>query len=173
MPMKAFRSSLPAITAIAGVLFAGSAMFNDAAIASPAVVLSSSAGPPTSTVTVTGSGFTASTLVDIYFDINDVCLSIASDAGAVSCSIKIPKEAQPQTHWISAVQRDNFTGAQKPFIVRTDWPQFHGLNAKHTGFNPYENVINQSNVRNLDILWQAEIGATRGTPVVWAHRVYI
>src|SRR4051794_30942334 len=98
MPMQAFRSSLPAITAIAGVLFAGWTMFTEAAMAPPTVVLASAAGPPTRTVTVTGRGFTGSTVVAISFDINDVCLSIPSDAGAVGCSIKIPKEAHPQTH---------------------------------------------------------------------------
>src|SRR5205823_11909597 len=114
-------------------------------------------------------------LVDVYFDTTDLCLTIASGTGNVSCTIKIPKDAQPQTHWISAVQRSTSTGAQKSFIVRTDWSQFHGMNAKHTGFNPYENTINASSVRNLDTLWQAPIGqwGSRGTPAVWGGRVFI
>jgi outer membrane protein assembly factor BamB len=132
-------------------------------------------GPPTTTVTVSGTSFGANVLVDIYFDTTDLCLAIASGAGNISCTIKIPKDAQPQTHWISAVQRSTSTGAQKSFVVRTDWTQFHGMNAKHTGFNPFENTINAANVRNLDILWQAPIGpsGSHGTPAVVGSKVYV
>jgi hypothetical protein len=71
----------------------------------------------TTTVTVTGSGFSACALVDIYFDTTDLCLAIAGGTGNIRCVIAIPKETQPQTHWISAVQRSTSTGAQKSFIV--------------------------------------------------------
>jgi outer membrane protein assembly factor BamB len=171
--MKDFGSSLPLKTGVAVLSLWTAAMLCETAIAAPAMSLSSLAGPPTTTVTVSGTGFSASAQVDIYFDTTDLCLAVASGAGAISCAIKVPKDAQPQTHYISAIQRNTGTGAQKSFIVRTDWAQFHGRDAKHTGFNPYENTINPSNVRNLDILWQASIGQTRGTPAVWGSRVYI
>ena len=180
--MKIFEllgALIPAKAAAAGLSFlvaglvAGS--FCDRALAAPALSLSLAAGPPTTTVTVLGTGFSASALVDVYFDLTDLCLTIASDTGNVICAIKVPNDAQPQTHWISAVQRSTSTGAQKAFVVHTDWTQFHGLNAKHTGFNPFENTLNTSNVRNLDTLWQAPIGTsgTYSTPVVWNGKVYI
>jgi outer membrane protein assembly factor BamB len=173
--MKISRLSLPVAAAIAGSLFTASAMLCGTAVAAPALSLSLAAGPPTTTITVSGTGFSASALVDIYFDMTDLCLSIASGTGSVSCAIKVPKEAQPQTLWISAVQRNTSTGAQKAFVVRTDWTQFHGRDAKHTGFNPFENTLNTSNVANLDILWQASIGSlgTNGTPAVAGGKVYI
>jgi eukaryotic-like serine/threonine-protein kinase len=173
--MKDFGSSLPLKTGVAVLSLWAAAMLCETAIAAPAMGLSALIGPPTTTVTVAGTGFSASALVDIYFDTTDLCLAVASDAGAISCVIKVPKDAQPQTHYISAIQRNTGTGAQKSFQVRTDWAQFHGRDAKHTGFNPYENTLNTSNVAGLDILWQAPIGAsgTNGTPVVSGSKVYI
>lgn len=168
-----FSTSLrTGVTAALLLLFSATAL-SPVASAAPAMLLAPPAGPPTTTITVSGTGFSPSALVDVYFDVTDLCLSIANVAGNASCAIKVPKDAQPQTHWISMVQRSTGTGAQKSFVVRTDWTEFRGMNPKHTGFNPYENTIDASNVRNLDTLWAASIGVTYSTPVVWAGRVYI
>ena len=131
--MKTYRSlssHLPAITLLAGLFFAASPILSGTVRAAPLVSLSPAVGPPKTTVNVSGTGFGANALVDIYFDMSDLCLTFASDTGTVSCAIKVPKDAQPQTHWISAVQRSTSTGAQKAFVVRTDWTQFHGRDAK-------------------------------------------
>src|SRR5438094_8541580 len=122
----------------AGVL-AGAFLTFDVAFAAPAVTSSPASGPPTTKITVTGTGFGANAAVDVYFDLTDLCLALASDTGGFTCTIKAPQDAQPQTQWISAVQRNTGTGVQKPFAIHTDWAQFHGQNAKHTGYNPYEN----------------------------------
>jgi hypothetical protein len=145
------------------------------AAAAPAVTLAPATGPPTTTITVSGTGFNIIQAVDIYFDTTDACLSVSDAAGAFSCTIKAPAGAQPQNHWITAIGRKDGSAAQKAFTVRTDWAQFHGMNAKHTGFNPYENTIDTSNVRNLDILWTAPLGpfAPSSAPVVVGGRVYI
>ena len=82
----------------AGLLLWSIATISEPALAAPAVSLSPAAGPPTTTVNVSGTGFSASALVDIYFDTTDLCLTIANGTGNVACSIKIPKDAQPQTH---------------------------------------------------------------------------
>src|SRR5438552_13691321 len=169
--MKPFQLSRPwrptRATAISLLLLAAGS-YSAPALATPAVSLSLPAGPPTTPVIVTGTGFSPSAAVDIYFDTTDLWLTIADGTGKASCAIKVPKDAQPQTHWISAVQRSTSTGAQKAFVARTDWAQFHGRDAKHTGFNPFENTLNTSNVGNLDILWQASIGSlgTNGAPAV-------
>ena len=50
-----------------------------AALAAPVVTLSPVVGPPTTIVTVAGTGFGTTEAVDIYFDTTDLCL-IATDA---------------------------------------------------------------------------------------------
>jgi outer membrane protein assembly factor BamB len=155
--------------------FAALSLVLQSAFAAPAVTLAPGVGPPTTSVTVNGTGFGAGALVDVYFDTTHLCLTFATPAGAANCTIRVPKDAQPQVHWISAVQRSTLTGAQKPFTVRTDWPQFHGRNATHNGRNLLENTIDGANAGDLDTLWIADIGpmGTWSTPAVWSGKVYI
>ena len=115
--MNVFGLSLVSKTGIAVLSVWAGAMLCDTAVAAPAMSVSPPAGPPNTSVTVSGTGFSASALVDIYFDTTDLCLAIAGGTGNIRCVIAIPKETQPQTHWISAVQRSTSTGAQKSFIV--------------------------------------------------------
>ena len=145
------------------------------ALAAPVVTLAPNIGPPTKSVTVSGTGFGAFAAVDVFFDTMDLCLVFANGAGAVSCVIKVPKDAQPQNHWVSMLQRNTGTGSQKPFLVRTDMGQFHGRNAAHSGVNPFENTLNVNNVGDLDTLWTARIGpyGTKGTAVVAGGKVYV
>jgi outer membrane protein assembly factor BamB len=155
--------------------FAGFFLFCGLALAAPSITLSPRVGPPTTKVDVSGTGYGANAVVDIYFDTTDLCLVIATGSGDISCRIKVPKEAQPHAHWISAIQRGTNTGAQKPFTVRTNWAQFHGRDARHTGFNSFENTITTANVSQLDILWRAPTAAsgTATTPAVAGGNVYI
>lgn len=143
-------------------------------LAAPAVAVAPNNGPPTTNISVSGSGFGANAAVDIYFDESDLCLALANAAGAISCILKVPASAQPQQHWISAVQRSTGTGAQKAFVVRTNLAQFHGRNAAHSGVNPFENTISVSNVGSLDLLWTQPVGASGadGSPIVFQGNVY-
>jgi PQQ-like domain/IPT/TIG domain len=155
---------------IVPILFASAV----AALAAPALTLSPAAGPPTTSITIAGTGFGATEAVDVYFDTTDLCLVATDGTGAFSCTLKAPANAQPQNHWITAVGRRDGLAAAKAFTVRTDWAQFHGLNSKHTGFNPYENTLSTSNVRNLDTLWDTPVGSfPYGAPTVVGGRVYI
>lgn len=141
--------------------------------AAPVLTLSRVVGPPKTTVTATVSGFAAGRTVDVYFDTTAKCLVITSTLGGGSCTLRVPIDTQPETHWISAVLRYTGTGAQRSFIVRTDWAQFHG-NASHTGYNQYENTVSASNVRNLDLAWAVPIGGVvYGSPVVGNGKVYL
>lgn len=164
--------SLPSRIALIliGLLFSAVAAF-----AVPAVTVAPAVGPPTAKTTVNGTGFAPSVLIEIYFDTTNLCLAVTNGSGAFSCQIRVPKDAQPQQHWVTAVQRYTGTAAQKPFTVRTDWAQFHGRNAAHIGRNPFENTINAANVGDLDTLWTAPIGPTGtfSTPAVFAGKVYI
>src|SRR5436190_11632160 len=85
--------------------FAGFFLFCGLALAAPSITLSPRIGPPTTTVDVSGTGYGANAAVDIYFDTTDVCLDIAGGTGGISCRIKVPREAQPHAHWITAVER--------------------------------------------------------------------
>jgi outer membrane protein assembly factor BamB len=150
-------------------------LVTSAALAAPAVTLAPAVGPPTTSVKVDGTGFDAYAAIDIFFDTADLCLTFANGAGSFSCTIKVPKDAQPQQHWISARQQSTATGAQKAFTVRTDMAQFHGRNALHSGVNPFENTLNAGNAGNLDVLWRKPIGpsGTYGSAVVAGGNVYV
>lgn len=143
--------------------------------AAPAVVLAPRIGPPTTAVTVAGSGFGAYKLVEIYIDTTNTCLAATSAAGSFSCQMKMPRTASPGTHWISAYERITGLSAQRPFLVRTDIAQYNGRNSAHTGNNPYENTITPANVAALDVLWTRPLGVagTNSTPVLAAGRVYV
>ena len=141
----------------------------------PAVSLSRKSGPPTSKLLVSGSGYKPSAEIDIYFDTKDEAKAIANGSGSFSnISIEAPASALPGKHWVSAVQRPGDTGAQAPFLVNTNWSQFH-FTPNHDGLNPYENVLNTHTVGNLSLLWTYTTGGPvlQSPPIVANGVVYI
>ena len=120
--------------------------------AAPAVTVKPTSGPPTTGITAQGSGFFAFEVVDVYFDTRDLVLSVTSETGGFSCSLKTPRSAIPGVHWITAVGRKSGSAAQKPFTVRSNWAMFR-YGPQHNGFNPYENVLSPSNVDELNLAW--------------------
>jgi outer membrane protein assembly factor BamB len=138
----------------AGVCFGG-----------PSISLSRKSGPPTSKLSVSGSGFKAYAEIDIYFDTKDEAKVIANGSGKFSkISIESPHLALPGKHWVSAVQRAGDTGAQAPFLVNTNWSQF-GFTSNGERANPYENVLNASTVGGLGLLWSYATNSGYGGPV--------
>jgi outer membrane protein assembly factor BamB len=118
----------------------------------PAISLSSSGGPPTTSLRVSGSGFAPYAKIDIYFDTRDEAVATANGSGSfLKIAISVPASALPGTHWVSAVERLGHTRARAKFLVRTDWRQFHNENMER--WNPYENVLNINNVGNLQEKW--------------------
>ena len=105
--------------------------------------------PPHDRDTSQRQGFTANEAVDVYFDTTDEFLATPT-ALALSRNheLDIPKSALPGSHWITAVGRKKGDSAQQLFTVRTDWPTY-GFDAENRGRNPYENVIDKSNVGTL------------------------
>src|SRR5579859_3269894 len=92
---------------------------------SQTITISPKNGPPTSRLTVGGSGFPANSAVDVYFDLTDLALVATDSTGSFSkLSIQAPKSALPGTHWVTAIARSNQAAAQTAFKVRTDWSQF-------------------------------------------------
>src|SRR6059058_3841317 len=72
------------------------------ALAAPAVTLSSSTGPPTTTLTVSGTGFAASSLVDVYWDLTQVAFGSTTSTGAMNpMTITVPASATPGTHQVT------------------------------------------------------------------------
>ena len=70
------------------------------------VRLSPGSGEPSSTVTVSGSGFGALEAVDVYFDTTDEALTVTSATGAFhGVKVSVPASAVPGTHWVTAAGR--------------------------------------------------------------------
>jgi outer membrane protein assembly factor BamB len=171
--MKAAKSS--GILLLALLLLAATA---EMAVATPKVTLSKKVAPPTTRMTVNGTGFEVTEAVDIYFDTEDQVLMATSATGAFSGSFIVPRAALPGRHWVTAIGRHSGLAAQKVLTVRSDWPTFR-FNGKRTGSNSYENLLNSTNVVGLDLAWSAAIGDgtlaqfPQPSPVVVGDVVYV
>jgi outer membrane protein assembly factor BamB len=144
------------------------------ALALPSETLSPVAGHPKITTKVSGSGFVPGEGVDVYFDTADELLVIADGAGNFSGKeLKVPADALPGTHWITALGRKDGEGAQAAFAVRTAWAE-HGFSPNGKRNNPYENVITAGNVSTLDVAWTATTGSVvSSSPAVANGIVYV
>jgi outer membrane protein assembly factor BamB len=147
------------------------------AFAAPTIALSVKIGHPTIATQVSGSGFTANEAVDVYFDTTDEFLTTADSTGAFpNHELDVPKDALPGSHWITAVGRQTGDSAQQLFAVRTDWKKYQFDAANH-GKNPYENVIEKSNVGTLALAWSYAVvdyrGALVGSPIVYKNLIYL
>jgi len=118
--------------------------------AQPAVSLSPKDGPPTTTLRVSGSGFTPYAQIDIYFDSQDQALAVADTAGAFrQVAIQAPKSAVPGNHWVTAAERSGHLVKQEIFEVHVNWTEFHTKDMHRE--NPYENVLSVDNVGRLHV----------------------
>jgi outer membrane protein assembly factor BamB len=131
------------------------ASFCDAQLA---VTPSPKTGSPTTNILVSGSGFPANAEIYIYFDSSYEALVYANSSGSFSkIKIQVPANAAPGEHWISAQITASETGTQTPFNVNTNWPEF-GFSPSGGRYNPYENVLDTSNVGSLEFKWSYYIG---------------
>jgi outer membrane protein assembly factor BamB len=82
----------------------------------------------------------------------------------------VPKGA----HIVRATGQASHLSAKASFIVRTDWTRFR-FDQNHTGVQPFENVLNTSNVPRLQLAWQAQLGelVEYSSPAVVKGVVYI
>ncbi len=168
---RPFRSIAVLLTAIFMVAVTAA----PAAAATPSVTLTPNIGPPTTYLTVSGSGFPDSTAVNIYFDLTDLALVVTSSTGTFSAiSIQVPNSAVPGTHYVTAVaEGTSGTAAQASYTVQTNWAQFH-YSAEHKGRNPYENVLNSTNVAAIDLDWTYTTGgALTSSPAISGGTVYV
>jgi len=149
-------------------------MFSTVCLAAPSITLSKKTGPPTSQILVSGRGFEPNVGVDIYFDTKDEVLVVTDGQGRFEkAKVYAPKQARPGQHWVTALERNNDKGAQQPFLVQTDWPQFH-FEADGTRLNPYENGLTPKTVRGLRLEWSYTTGnEVWSSPAVANGVVYV
>jgi outer membrane protein assembly factor BamB len=136
------------------------------AASAPAIKVNPNLGPPTSQPMVNGRKFGAKEAVDLYLDATDDLLIETSAKGAFAPQkLTIPANATPGTHWVTAIGRTTGDMAQKPFVVRTDWPQF-GFSALGGRQNPFENVVGTANAGQLATAWTAPFNTSSSAAVV-------
>jgi outer membrane protein assembly factor BamB len=140
-------------TAIFAFLIAACLLLCGIASATPSITLSKQSGPPTSGIQVSGRGFEPNVGVDIYFDTKDKALVVTNEKGEFrDAEIHAPRNAYPGEHWVTALERNNDKGSQKPFLVQTNWSQFR-FGPEHDAVNPFENVLDRHTVGGLGVKW--------------------
>jgi outer membrane protein assembly factor BamB len=156
------------------VLFGAMFSVPAGAVAQAALTVSPSVGPPTTRVTLTGSGFQVNETVDLSFDGHPTGQATADGQGGFSVQGKVPRPARPGSHTFSAVGESSGSTGHAPFAVRTDWPQFR-FDDRHDGVQPFENVLNSSNAKFMTEDWQAQLGdiVVNSSPAVVGGVVYI
>jgi outer membrane protein assembly factor BamB len=125
----------------------------------PSITRAPSEGPPTTTIMVSGQGFAPSTYLTIYLGRKAEITLITDITGSFQqATLKVGNDVLPGLKLITAVQSSTHEKAQAPFMVRTSWTQYN-FNSNHTGFNPYENVINRHKVEHLGLHWSFTTGS--------------
>jgi hypothetical protein len=122
------------------------------------ISLDPTAAPPTKAVTVSGAGFSAGEPVNVRFDATKVGTASADTGGAVRTKFAVPADATPGTHGVKVRGKTSGNKAKTTLLVRTNWRQY-GFDNARGGANPYENVINPSNVAGLHELWSAPVAS--------------
>lgn len=138
------------------------------------ITLSKASGPPTTKVTVNGTGFGSSETVITTFDTTTTLGSTTTDStGSFSLGITIPATSLPGQHSIQAKGKSSGLTVSRTFLVSTNWSQY-GYDYTHSGTNPYENVLLGTNVSNLTLDWSYPAGdSIVSSPAVANGVVYI
>jgi outer membrane protein assembly factor BamB len=141
--------------------------------AGTAITLSPKSGPPTTQVTVTGAGFSATETVLVAFDSTQVASATTASTGSFSTSFIVPRSALPGNHTVKATGQTSTRSTTATFLVRTNWAKFH-FGLTNSGDNPYENVIGPANVAKLNTAWTGATGGNNvSSPAVANGVVYI
>ena len=164
---------LRALTAVGLVSLLAGAVVAHPAGASPALTLSKTSGPPTTTLTIAGTGFGPSEQVTIRFDETEMAIVGTDSQGAFAQAVGVPGTAAPGTHTISATGQTSGVSAEASFLVRTNWRQYR-FDGAHTAVNPFENIIGVANAAALTEVWLGRATAPLVTaPAVVNGVVYV
>jgi hypothetical protein len=159
--------------AAASVILAVGLSAAPAAAVTTSITLKPAAGPPTSKVTVTGTGFGASETVAVDFSGTQVATAAASSTGTFSTTFTVPKSAPPGSDKVTATGQASGRSAKQNFLVRANWAQFH-FSPAGSGFNPYENVISPASVPGLKLAWtNNSAGSIGSSPAVAGGVLYV
>jgi len=142
--------------------------------ASPSVGTWPIAARPGTTISVSGSDFSPTEAVDLYFDTTDISLAVTDDSGSFSTSLTIPMKASYAIHWITAVGRQSGLAAQVTFqVIRAGWPEFRH-DAGHSGYLYNEVVLSRATVGGLGLDWSYTTGdAIEASPAVADGVAYV
>ncbi len=132
---------------------------SEAGTSTAALTLSKTKAPPTAVVLVNGSGFGAGEQVDLSIDASPLATAQTDPVGGFSQQVTIPADTLPGSHPISALGEQSGLGARHHFTVRANWAAFR-FNGQHRGYNPFENILNPSNVPGLTLVWEHDIPST-------------
>lgn len=135
-------------------------------------------GEPATKVDLRGGGMAAFESVELIYDGVGLGVVQANVEGMFEADdVVIPAAALPGRRPIAAQGRNSGTRATVPFLVRTNWPQFHRGTFRH-GETPHENVLGPDNVVQMRLLWDVPAGlqidlAMQGSPVLANGLVYL
>jgi outer membrane protein assembly factor BamB len=169
-----WRKATSAAIAVVIALFASLAVTGGPASASSAsLALSKASGPPTSVITVTGTGFTPLKSVSVSFDGATAATAGSDSLGDFTAVVTVPKGTLPGSYVVAA--SDSLLSATATFIVRTNWAMF-SFNDAATGTNPYENILGVGNVHTLTQFGTGALVPDDGvntSPVVYNGTVFV
>jgi hypothetical protein len=141
------------------------------ASAGPALALSVSTGPPTTSVKADGSGFLAHDAITVTFDGTTVATATASPNGTFAARFGVPAAATPGPHAVRSFDSAG-AAATATFTVQTNWPSAR-FSPSGSGFNPYENVLGPANAARLRQVAGPQWGAFLHSEPIYAGGLLI
>lgn len=146
------------LVCLIGVALLGSPQLVARASAKTAsITLSPTSGPPTTRVTVQGTGFGPKEQIVITLDNNPVGKGKTNKQGNFTAKFTVPKDYGPGPTPVQATGQSSGLTAQATFTINTDWPS-SGFDAQNTRDNIYENVLNPSDAQFLVLNWSYKQG---------------
>jgi outer membrane protein assembly factor BamB len=124
--------------------------------------------PPGTLVGIELNAFMPEETVDMYFADAVQTQLVVDGAGHLMASMRMPVDAAPGKHWLSAIGRSSGERAQVPIRIETRWGQL-GFGSDHKQYNPYENQLSASNIGSLAPYWSRAVNCALRSPVVVAY----
>src|SRR5262245_31513842 len=125
----------------------------------PSMKLSPRSHQPTARVQIKGVGFGTSETIEVSFETTLVATATTDGSGKFSTRFNVPAQATPGAHPVTATGQSSGLQAWARFTVRTDWRGFH-FDGKATRYNPYENVLDGTNISGMVERWSFPAAAT-------------
>ncbi len=156
MPIFRLKGALGAallLVCLIGVTLLGSPqLIARASGGNPNITLSPNSGPPTTRVTVQGTGFGSQEQIVITLDNNSVGKGKTNKQGNFTAKFTVPNDYGPGPTAVQATGQSSGLSAQATFTINTDWPSI-GFDAQNSRNNIYENVLNPSDAQYLILNW--------------------